>query len=118
MQKLTNDNKQQEQQDKHIETESKKTSYQSNGRTMYFITESNTQTGKKLKRTYYQEDGKTIDYIALYDPTEKWDKVLKEIHYKDDGKIVDYVYLCDRKTNDSYTVYYNPDGTIKEIKKN
>ncbi|WP_034172352.1 DUF2963 domain-containing protein, partial [Chrysanthemum yellows phytoplasma] len=78
-------------------------------------------TGKRIKRTYYLDDGKTIKNIDEYDKNtgkkvketqyDEYEKILyieeyeketgkriKETHYLDDGKTIEKIIECDKNT--------------------
>ncbi|WP_339332546.1 DUF2963 domain-containing protein, partial [Paulownia witches'-broom phytoplasma] len=60
----------------------------------------------------YHPDGKTIDYIKIFDSETK--KVIKIISYDDDGKIITSLKELNPEGKQSKLTFYNSEGKIIE----
>ncbi len=59
------------------------------------------------EKIYYQEDGKTINYINEYDNEEK---LIKTIIYQEDGKNIDRIYEYNKYGDLFKIIYYKEDS--------
>ncbi|WP_084193794.1 DUF2963 domain-containing protein [Candidatus Phytoplasma tritici] len=89
------------------------TFYKPDCTTINYINEYNKDTGNLIKKTYYKTDGKIIDYIEEYN--KDIGKLIKTTYFCRDGKTIDYIEKYDLQTGKKIKIYYNPDGTVKEI---
>ena len=94
---------------------SKKTFYQEDGKTIESILDFDPNTGNKCKYTSYQKDGKTIKAITDYDPNTG--NRIKYTSYQEDGKTIKAITDYDPNTGNriKYTSYQEDGKTIKEI---
>ena len=81
------------------------------------VMEYSPKTGKKLKVTEYQEDGKTVDSVAKFSP--ETGKMSKFIKYRPNGKTLDSITEYSAETDErSKFIKYRRDGkTLDRVEK-
>ncbi|WP_284928493.1 DUF2963 domain-containing protein [Candidatus Phytoplasma sp. AldY-WA1] len=88
----------------------KKTSYWSNNIIIWKIEEYNPTNGQRIKTTFYQLDGQTIDAIGEFNENEK---LIKLTFYHPNGQTIKQINEYNEHGQRNKTTHYNPDGTIK-----
>ena len=83
--------------------------YHDDSKTIQFITEHDPQTGNAARRTSYQNDGKTIQIITEHDP--QTGNAVKSTFYHDDGKTIKVVIESDPQTGNKLREIYNHEGS-------
>lgn len=93
----------------------KRTAYQNDGNTIKCIEEFDPQTEKPVKTTFYNSDGEKIHSINEFDP--QTEKLVKTTFYNPDGEKIHSINEVDPQTGKLVkTTFYNSDGqTIKSI---
>ncbi|MGL9687663.1 MAG: DUF2963 domain-containing protein, partial [Candidatus Phytoplasma sp. TWB_XP] len=91
-----------------------KINYLEDGKTILYIETFDYQTDKKIKEEAYRPDGKTIAHIDEFNPEGK---PIKTTYFQADGKTISSI---DEYNPEGIKIikktYYNPDGTVKEVK--
>ena len=91
----------------------KRTAYQNDSNTIKCIEEFDPQTGKPVKTTFYNPDGQTIKSIAEVDP--QTGNPLKTTFYNPDGQTVHSIAEVDPKTGNPVKVTYYKNEQVKVI---
>ena len=78
-----------------------------------FILETDSKTGKMVKRTAYQNDSNTIKCIEEFDP--QTGKLVKTTLYNSDGKTINSINEVDPQTGNPVKVTYYKNEQVKVI---
>jgi hypothetical protein len=94
----------------------KSTSYQKDGKTLDMIDEFDLQTGNRVKNTWFYDDGNSVRSIHEYNPS-KSEFSTRDIKFKEDGKTVEWIDEYDQITGaQTRIIWFDDDGkTISRI---